>query len=150
MTHCSSVLVQRFWLFEFISVSILLVEPCVPTSTWVSVSVSSTPCLYNTAVVSWSASQGAVQYTVSAWSSRGNATCRSSDLHCTLNVTCGSNYTVAVTAINGNCSSPPSQPWALSSGKTWRIRTNNNCNVLLHLTSWFSSERLEWNDWILK
>ena len=89
--------------------------PCVPANILVSLSVSSTPCLYNTAVVSWNASQGAVQYSVSAWSSRGNATCRSSDLHCTLNVTCGSNYTVEVTAINGNCSSPPSERQTFSS-----------------------------------
>ena len=110
----------------------LCAVPCVP------INISVAPdCVSNTAHVSWSASKGAAQYSVSAWSSKGNVTCQSSGLNCTLNITCGSSYTVAVKAINGNCSSDQSQPLTFSSGKTWkillRIPTRNNCNVMLPL-----------------
>ena len=123
--------------------------PCVPTM--VSVSPD---CISNTAVVSWSASKGAVQYSVSAWSSQGNATCRSSDLNCTLNITCGSNYTLAVKAIHGNCSSPPSETLTFSSGNTWRTsfcihtKIKNSVMLIWPFGSKLSSRRCKCHEWI--
>ncbi|XP_044075214.1 uncharacterized protein LOC122886733 [Siniperca chuatsi] len=79
--------------------------PCVPTN--VSVVMD---CANNTAVVSWSASRGAVQYSVTAHSSHSNISCMTSGLHCSLdNLTCGNHYTVQVVAMDDNCSSIPSQ-----------------------------------------
>ncbi|KAM9349923.1 fibronectin [Symphorus nematophorus] len=79
--------------------------PCVPTN--VSVAMD---CANNSALVSWSASQGAVQYSVTAHSSHGNVSCQASDLSCSLdNLLCGNRYTVQVVAMDGTCSSVPSQ-----------------------------------------
>ncbi|KAM7379233.1 hypothetical protein PAMP_004798 [Pampus punctatissimus] len=85
--------------------------PCVPTS--VSVELD---CANNTAVVTWSASQGAVLYSVTAYSSHSNTSCQTSDLTCRLyNLTCGSRYTVYVVAIDDTCSSIPSQALVFNS-----------------------------------
>nr|XP_046264816.1 mucin-4-like [Scatophagus argus] len=79
--------------------------PCVPTN--VSVVMD---CVNNTALVSWSASQGAVQYSVTAHSNHSDVTCQTSDLTCKLvSLTCGNRYTVQVVAMDDNCSSVPSQ-----------------------------------------
>ncbi|XP_069013286.1 fibronectin type III domain-containing protein 7-like [Embiotoca jacksoni] len=86
--------------------------PCVPTN--VSVLMD---CANNTAVVSWSASPGAVQYSVTAHSSHSNTSCQTLDLSCNLNsLTCGSSYTVQVVAVDDNCSSVPSQALIFKSG----------------------------------
>uniref|UniRef100_A0A7N6FH25 Fibronectin type-III domain-containing protein n=1 Tax=Anabas testudineus TaxID=64144 RepID=A0A7N6FH25_ANATE len=83
--------------------SCLSTVPCVPTN--ISLVMN---CVSNTAAVSWSASRGALHYSVTAHSFYGNASCQSSDLSCTLyNLTCGSQYTVQVVAIGENCSSIP-------------------------------------------
>ncbi|KAM6948324.1 uncharacterized protein fndc7rs1 [Aplochiton taeniatus] len=85
--------------------------PCVP----VGVSVT-WDCANQAAVVSWSASQGALWYSVSAQSSKGNATCQGSQLNCSLtSLTCGTPFTVQVVAAGNNCSSTPSQPLAFNS-----------------------------------
>ncbi|XP_010791369.1 fibronectin type III domain-containing protein 7-like [Notothenia coriiceps] len=79
--------------------------PCVPTN--VSVVMD---CDNNTAVVSWTASQGAVQYSLMAHSSHNNVSCQTSSLNCSLdNITCGNSYSVQVVAMDDNCSSIPSQ-----------------------------------------
>ncbi|XP_030607408.1 fibronectin type III domain-containing protein 7-like [Archocentrus centrarchus] len=79
--------------------------PCVPTN--VSVVMD---CANNTAVVSWSPSQGAVEYSVMAHSAHCNDSCQTSGLSCSLsNLTCGSRYTVQVVAMDDSCSSVPSQ-----------------------------------------
>ncbi|XP_037642392.1 tenascin-N-like [Sebastes umbrosus] len=85
--------------------------PCVPTNvSWVM------DCANNTANVSWSASRGAVQYSVTAHSSHGNDSCQTSDLSCSLdNIICGNSYTVQVVAMDDNCSSIPSQALILNS-----------------------------------
>ncbi|KAM9719839.1 uncharacterized protein fndc7rs1 [Menidia menidia] len=86
--------------------------PCVPTN--VSVAVE---CANNSAVVSWPASRGAVQYSVTALSSHGNASCETSDLSCGLSsLACGSSYTVQVVAIDESCSSVPSRALVFNSG----------------------------------
>lgn len=83
-------------------------------------------CDNNTAVVTWSASQGAVQYSVRAHSSRSNASCQTSDLTCNLdNITCGSRYTVQVVAMDDNCSSIPSQALVFNSGEFYSLETLN-------------------------
>ncbi|KAE8290995.1 Fibronectin type III domain-containing protein 7 Precursor [Larimichthys crocea] len=79
--------------------------PCVPTNVLVVVN-----CANNTAVVSWSASRGAVQYSVRALSNHGNDSCQTSDLSCSLDsLTCGTSYSVQVAAMDDNCSSIFSQ-----------------------------------------
>ncbi|XP_028283268.1 fibronectin type III domain-containing protein 7-like [Parambassis ranga] len=86
--------------------------PCVPSN--VSVVMD---CANNIAVVSWSASRGAVQYSVTARGSHSNDSCQTSGLNCSLNsLTCGSQYTVEVVAISDSCSSIPSQAVLFKSG----------------------------------
>lgn len=93
--------------------SCLPTVPCVPTN--VSAVMN---CASNTAVVSWSASRGALQYSVMAHSFYSNISCQSSHLNCTLyNLTCSSQYTVQVVAVGDSCSSVPSQAQLLNSGK---------------------------------
>ncbi|KAK5919428.1 hypothetical protein CgunFtcFv8_023324 [Champsocephalus gunnari] len=87
--------------------------PCVPTN--VSVVMD---CDNNTAVVSWTASQGAVpvQYSLMAHSSHNNVSCQTSSLNCSLdNITCGNSYSVQVVAMDDNCSSIPSQALVFNS-----------------------------------
>lgn len=74
-------------------------------------------CANNTAVVSWPASRGALQYLVTAHGSHGNDSCQTSDLRCSLaSLTCGSRYTVRVVAMDDSCSSIQSQAVMFSSG----------------------------------
>lgn len=90
--------------------------PCVPTN--VSVVMD---CTNNTALVSWSASLGAVQYAVTAPSNHNNVSCQTSDLTCNLDsLTCGSSYTVQVVAMDDNCSSIPSQALIFNTGNHHR------------------------------
>nr|XP_046247875.1 uncharacterized protein LOC124060678 [Scatophagus argus] len=79
--------------------------PCVPTDV-----VVETDCSENQAVVSWSASEGALSYKVSARSTLGAMSlCESTDLMCTLtNLTCGQTYSIQVVAQDDICSSLPS------------------------------------------
>ena len=97
--------------------------PCIATN------ISVAPgCINNSADVSWSGPKGAVQYHVSASSSQNNATCNSSELHCTLtSIMCGTTYTVNVKAFNGDCSSEPSLALTFSSGRRWR--TIHTCTL---------------------
>lgn len=88
--------------------------PCAPTN--VSVVVE---CTNNTALVSWSASLGAVEYTVTAYSNQHNVSCQTSDLSCNLqSLTCGNNYTVHVVAMDDNCSSISSHALIFNTGNT--------------------------------
>ncbi|KAI3368520.1 hypothetical protein L3Q82_025527 [Scortum barcoo] len=79
--------------------------PCVPTDVKVKVD-----CSNNKAVVSWSASKGALSYKVSARSTQGDLSlCESREPTCTLtNLTCGQLYSVQVVAQDDICSSLPS------------------------------------------
>uniref|UniRef100_A0A8D3EA47 Fibronectin type-III domain-containing protein n=2 Tax=Scophthalmus maximus TaxID=52904 RepID=A0A8D3EA47_SCOMX len=108
--------------------------PCVPTN--VSVVMH---CANNTALVSWSASRGAVQYSVTARSSHSNTSCQTSDLSCRLkNLTCGSSYTVQVAAMDDNCSSIPSQVVAFNSGPCppQNVSAQFNCSSNDMTISW--------------
>ncbi|XP_075901618.1 uncharacterized protein fndc7b isoform X2 [Nelusetta ayraudi] len=80
--------------------------PCVPTDVVVEMD-----CANNRAVVSWSASDGALSYKVTAQSLQGaTSLCESAGLTCTLtNLTCGQSYSVQVVAEDDICSSLPSQ-----------------------------------------
>lgn len=85
-------------------------------------------CGNNRAVVSWSASDGALSYKATAQSSLGAMSrCESAGLTCTLtNLTCGQSYTVQVVAEDDICSSLPSQATTFHSGKT----SNTNYNII--------------------
>ena len=104
--------------------------PCIATN------ISVAPgCISNSTVVSWSGPKGAVQYYVSASSSQNNATCLSSELHCTLtSLMCGTTYSVDVKAVNGDCSSEPSLALTFSSGMRWgALHTcTNTCKECKH------------------
>ncbi|XP_049603206.1 pneumococcal serine-rich repeat protein [Syngnathus scovelli] len=79
--------------------------PCSPTD----VSVAK-DCASNAATVSWSASDGATQYLVTASCYHGNVSHQTSDLNYTLDdLMCGNRYSVQVVAMDDNCSSVPSQ-----------------------------------------
>ncbi|KAM9761579.1 uncharacterized protein fndc7b [Menidia menidia] len=86
-------------------VDILQSVPCVPTDVEVEME-----CSKNQAVVSWSASQGALSYKITAMSTQGaESFCETSELVCTLtNLTCGQQYFVQVVAQDDICSSFPS------------------------------------------
>ncbi|XP_039902211.1 uncharacterized protein LOC120742836 [Simochromis diagramma] len=79
--------------------------PCVPTNVEVKM-----VCSKNQAVVSWSASNGALSYKVTAQSTVGSMSiCQTAGLRCTLtNLTCGHDYSVQVVAEDETCSSLPS------------------------------------------
>ncbi len=113
--------------------------PCVPTN--VSAVMA---CANNTALVSWSASRGAVQYSVTAQSSHSNVSCQTSDLTCSLdNLACGNRYTVQVVAMDDNCSSIPSQALIFNSGKRGNTHEHSYTFILLcHQYQTFSTLKL--------
>ncbi|XP_061652447.1 uncharacterized protein LOC133488520 [Phyllopteryx taeniolatus] len=79
--------------------------PCIPTNVAVVMD-----CANNSAAVSWSASDGATQYLVTASCYHGNISHQTSDLNCTLDeLMCGSRYSVQVVAMDDSCSSVTSQ-----------------------------------------
>lgn len=88
-------------------------------------------CANSTALVSWAAGRGAVQYSVMARGGRSNVSCQTSDLSCSLeNLPCGRRYTVQVVAMNDNCSSVPSQPLSLDSGNTCALIHHHSFKTL--------------------
>lgn len=89
--------------------------PCVPTDVAVKMN-----CSANQAVVSWSASTGALSYEVLAQSTEGAvSSCHTADVKCTLtNLTCGQSYLVQVVARDDICSSLPSPAITFYSGRT--------------------------------
>nr|XP_019957336.1 PREDICTED: fibronectin-like [Paralichthys olivaceus] len=108
--------------------------PCVPTN--ISVVME---CANNTALVSWAASRGALQYSVRAHSSHSNVSCQTSDLSCSLgNLTCGSSYTVQVAAMDDSCSSVPSQAVVLNSAPCppQNVSAHFNCSSNDMMISW--------------
>lgn len=116
-----------FYRLKLTTLVLYLAVPCVPTN--VSVVMH---CANNTALVSWSASRGAVQYSVTARSSHSNTSCQTSDLSCRLkNLTCGSSYTVQVAAMDDNCSSIPSQVVAFNSGETYTTNEQLQFHILV-------------------
>lgn len=88
--------------------------PCVPLN--VSVEME---CGSGDAMVSWTATQGAVRYRAFALSNRGEAaTCESSAPHCAMqNLTCGVPYRVQVVSVGDNCTSLPSQAAEFHTGE---------------------------------
>lgn len=103
--------------------------PCVPSN--ISVEMD---CTNSTALVSWAASLGAVQYAVMAHSNNSNVSCQTSGLSCHLdNLTCGNLYRVQVVAMDDNCSSVPSQAVLFNTGKTPPTHTRLYTSVLLNL-----------------
>ncbi|XP_014901851.1 uncharacterized protein fndc7b [Poecilia latipinna] len=91
---------------------ILQSVPCVPTDVRVTVN-----CSTNEAVVSWSASDGALFYKVIAVSTQGaESSCATEETRCALtNLTCGHQYNVQVVAQDNICSSLPSPAVAFES-----------------------------------
>ena len=89
--------------------------PCIPNGVAVEID-----CSKNQATVSWSASEGALSYKVSAQSPQGAMSlCETTDLMCTVtNLTCGQSYSVQVVAQDDICSSLPSPATSFQSGRT--------------------------------
>ncbi|KAL2097078.1 hypothetical protein ACEWY4_006285 [Coilia grayii] len=75
-------------------------EPCAPTNV-----SSSIDCLSNIAAVSWDGSSGTEYYTAVLQDSDGvKRDCMSSSNNCSIDIQdCGQNYSVSVTASNGQC-----------------------------------------------
>lgn len=105
----------------------LCAVPCVPTDVEVMVD-----CSTNEAVVSWSASDGALSYKARARSTQGDASaCDTTGLTCTLtNLTCGQSYFVQVVAQDDVCSSLPSPATEFSSGRITQV-TGFNLEVTM-------------------
>lgn len=111
-----------------ISSPCLSLVPCVPTDVEVKVD-----CSNNQAVVSWSASDGALSYKVTARSTQGAMSlCESTELMCTLtNLTCGQSYSVQVVAQDDICSSLPSPATNFKSGRIIMFTCECVTDVLL-------------------
>uniref|UniRef100_A0A3P8XZQ8 Fibronectin type-III domain-containing protein n=2 Tax=Esox lucius TaxID=8010 RepID=A0A3P8XZQ8_ESOLU len=115
--------------------------PCVPVDIAVEVD-----CSNNSAVVSWRSSHGARWYSVSAHSNRGNSTCSSSDLNCTLvNLSCGTAYTVQVVAVDDQCSSNSSLAVPFQSGPCvpQDVVVSLDCSLNTIYLNWNTSEGAE-------
>ncbi|MBN3280690.1 FNDC7 protein, partial [Polyodon spathula] len=91
------------------AVTQLETAPCTPQNVTVELD-----CEGNSALVSWDHSNGAVSYTVRAESSSSTLSCSAHDTQCFLtDLTCGLQYSVHVVAVNGSCSSQPSEPTSI-------------------------------------
>lgn len=110
MSECTC----EYSLFKLL-VSLFFPVPCVPADVEVKVN-----CSTSQAVVSWSASTGALSYKVVAENTQNDRTfCETAELTCTLtNLTCGYLYSVQVVAEGETCSSLPSQDVEFSPGRT--------------------------------
>ncbi|GAA6076391.1 fibronectin type III domain-containing protein 7 [Tachysurus ichikawai] len=94
--------------------------------------------------VTWSAAQGAQSFMVSLTSSRGNATCRTTQTKCLMGcITCGTNYTVSLqaTSSKGNKSVCTYHGFSTSECCPSRIRLYTRFNNTLRV-SWGSSSSL--------
>ncbi|XP_057713500.1 fibronectin type III domain-containing protein 7-like [Corythoichthys intestinalis] len=110
--------------------------PCSPT--YVSVVKD---CANNTAAVSWSASDGASLYLVTASSYHVNISHQTSDLNYTLSdLMCSSHYAIQVVAMDDNCSSLPSQVVEFDSAPCppQNVNTQLNCMSNNLTVSWDS------------
>lgn len=89
--------------------------PCIPTDVAVKLD-----CSTDQAVVSWSASKGALLYNVTALSTQGEIShCETSNQLCTLTkLVCGQSYSVQVVASDNICSSLPSPATHFKTGRT--------------------------------
>ncbi|XP_060792800.1 fibronectin type III domain-containing protein 7-like [Neoarius graeffei] len=92
--------------------------------------------------VTWSAAQGAQFFMASLTSSRGNATCRTMQTKCLMGcITCGTNYTVSLQAINskGNTAVCMYHGFSTSECCPSRIRLYTRFNNTLRVSWWSSS-----------
>ncbi|XP_027882788.1 uncharacterized protein fndc7b [Xiphophorus couchianus] len=114
---------------------ILQSVPCVPTDVRVTMN-----CSTNEAVVSWSASDGALFYKVIAVSTQGaESNCATEETKCALtNLTCGQRYHVQVVAQDNICSSLPSPAVAFES-----VPCTPNIGFVI-LDCYTNSALLEW------
>lgn len=99
--------------------------PCIPTDVAVKMD-----CSTDQAVVSWSASDGALLYNVTALSTQGEIShCETPNQMCSLNkLVCGQSYSVQVVASDNICSSLPSPATNFKTGRTTaRTRISFGC-----------------------
>ncbi|XP_029003162.2 fibronectin-like [Betta splendens] len=109
--------------------------PCPPTGV-----SSSMNCASNIALVSWNGSAGALFYNASLTQGVAQSQgCWSDSQQCGLpNVNCGQNFTVTVTAFNGQCYSDPSKANTLTSVPCVPVNVNvvMDCSANQALVSW--------------
>lgn len=103
---------------------ILLLVPCTP-----NISSVALDCFTNSALLDWTYSEGALNYTATAQSQNGHvSTCSSNFTNCELpDLQCGRTYDVVAVASNEKCSSPPSSSLQVESGET----RENDLDLLL-------------------
>ncbi|KAL2090270.1 hypothetical protein ACEWY4_014958 [Coilia grayii] len=113
--------------------------PCAPTGV-----TTQEVCEHNGVVVSWDPSYVARSYSVTATGRHGDLhTCNSTVNNCTLlDLHCGQPYTITVTASNGICTSPPSNPVTFQSVPCdpENVDVELYCDTLTASLSWDSSE----------
>ncbi|XP_051768188.1 uncharacterized protein fndc7rs1 isoform X1 [Ctenopharyngodon idella] len=109
--------------------------PCVPSHVQGRVN-----CTTGDVSVSWNQSVGAISYTVIAWSSGGyTSVCNSTGTACVFSdLLCGMNYSLAVSARDGTCSTAPSQPVVLNtvSCKSQNASALLNCDTNSAVVTW--------------
>ncbi|CAL8396350.1 unnamed protein product [Boreogadus saida] len=114
--------------------------PCLPSGVDIVMN-----CSAQEAAVSWSPSQGALSYAVSAMSAPAGemSTCASAGPGCTLtNLTCGQSYRVQVLALDNICSSLPSRVAVFSTEPCQPLITSTvlDCYTDTALVEWTHSE----------
>lgn len=82
-------------------------------------------CFTNSALLDWTNSENALNYTAAAYSINGHvSTCSSNVTNCELlNLQCGQTYNVSAVATNELCSSAPSTSLEVESGE-WLQHVN--------------------------
>ncbi|XP_077060714.1 uncharacterized protein fndc7b [Siphateles boraxobius] len=109
--------------------------PCVPTYV-----VATTDCETSITTVTWDPARGASIYTVHAVSARANnRTCTNIDTSCSFSdLDCGQNYTITVTAEDGNCVSLASAPITVTTVPCphSNLQSTLDCSTDTALISW--------------
>lgn len=98
----------------FLWFSVLFVVPCTP-----NIGTGVLDCFTDSALLDWTYSEGALNYTATALSPSGHiSTCSSNFTNCELpELHCGQMYNLTVVASDGQCNSPPSSSLQLDSGE---------------------------------
>nr|XP_009297086.3 uncharacterized protein fndc7rs1 [Danio rerio] len=123
------------------SISRINTVPCVPGHVEGSVN-----CTTGAVALSWNQSKMAVSYSAVAQSSSGyTSVCNSTGTACVFSdLLCGMNYSLAVSASDGTCSTTPSQPILLStvSCKPQNVSTQITCDTNSAIVTWELSDHV--------
>ncbi|XP_069798450.1 fibronectin type III domain-containing protein 7-like [Narcine bancroftii] len=117
--------------------------PCVPSNVTASID-----CKVNSAILSWSKSEGAASYIAKVINQSGKVYwCNTSTTYCETKILhCGHNYNVSVQAINVKCNSKQSDPFEIQSVPCTpqNVKVQLNCKENTALVLWDYSKGALW------